>query len=462
MDRTGMPQSSKAQSRPIRRVIGARILASKYDPSKLFDIAIGDRHIVDVSFHDPKSVPSTLPIDILDARGCLITPSLCHPHVHLDKAFLMSDPKFADLKLERGDFAEAMELGRKAKERFSHEDLTRRGRWLVAESVSSGVTYMRAFAEVDESVGFKCLEAAIELKAEFAQYCEIQICLFAQEPVMSGPRGRQNLELFLKAMEYPEVEVIGTTPYVEEESFIHTNIKYAINLGKAFKKHVDLHLDYNLDQAQAPRIGDVIREIRFSSWRPVDECVVAGHCTRYSLFSQEQWENLARSIRNNELPISFIGLPTSDLFIQGRPPDASGGGERARATLQIPQMIQQYGLEGAISINNVGNAFTPHGSCDPLQLASWGIGLYQAGTTTDIECLFECVSSRAKKAIGIKGSGGIEVGAKADMVIYGSPNGNDRVPLSRQRPRLGLQDLVCDPPNIRDRRVIFNGCLVEL
>jgi len=40
----------------------------------------------------------------------LLTPSLCHPHIHLDKCFLLGHPKYADLEIEKGDFAEAMKL----------------------------------------------------------------------------------------------------------------------------------------------------------------------------------------------------------------------------------------------------------------------------------------------------------------------------------------------------------------
>lgn len=28
----------------------------------------------------------------IDGKGALLTPSLCHPHIHLDKAFLLSHP----------------------------------------------------------------------------------------------------------------------------------------------------------------------------------------------------------------------------------------------------------------------------------------------------------------------------------------------------------------------------------
>lgn len=43
-------------------------------------------------------------------QGLFLAPSLCHPHIHLDKCFLLSHPKYADLKIKNGDFAEAMRL----------------------------------------------------------------------------------------------------------------------------------------------------------------------------------------------------------------------------------------------------------------------------------------------------------------------------------------------------------------
>jgi hypothetical protein len=42
--------------------------------------------------------------------GRLLGPSLCHPHIHLDKCFLLSHPKYSDLTPTNGDFAEALKL----------------------------------------------------------------------------------------------------------------------------------------------------------------------------------------------------------------------------------------------------------------------------------------------------------------------------------------------------------------
>ena len=321
---------------------------------------------------------------------------------------------------------------------------------------------MRVFVEVDHLVQLKCLEAAIKLKAQFSGSVYIQICAFAQDPIFSGPKAVSNRDFFDAAMEAEEVEVIGSTPYVEKsEEMMRLNVDHTMKKAKSLDKHVDFHLDYNLDPEQPVMVQYVLETANQIDWRrgKTDKGIVLGHCTRLTLFSREEWRSLAENISSNDFPISFIGLPTSDLFIQGRPPESSGGGQRPRGTLQIPQMIQQYGLDAAIAINNVGNAFTPHGSCDPLALASSAIGIYQAGTKADMECLFACVSSFAKAAIGLGDGQGIKVGGAADFVLFET---NERRPgsLANQRPRLGLQDLVCDPLN--NRKVIYAGNLVEL
>ena len=168
----------------------------------------------------------------------------------------------------------------------------------------------------------------------------------------------------------------------------------------------------------------------------------------------EQWHGLRDRI--GDLPITFVGLPTSDLFMMGRPFISEGGGDRPRGTLQIPQMIQKYDLNAAIGVNNVGNAFTPQGSCDPLSLASMCVGIYQAGTKQAMHTLYECVSARAKLAIGC-GSRidlGLSEGDKANLVLFEAQK------LKSGRQRETPQQIVCDPP--AKRSVVFEGRLVSV
>ncbi|KAI9746090.1 MAG: hypothetical protein M1818_000771 [Claussenomyces sp. TS43310] len=321
------------------------------------------------------------------------------------KCFLLSHPKYADLEIEKGDFAEALELTGKAKARFESDDLVERGRALVQESIAFGVTHMRAFVEVDPEVALKCLEAGLLLKQEFRDRCYIQICAFAQDPVFSQDDGGHCMrQLLATAAGKDGVDVIGSTPYVETSPESEkANVEWMIGLARKLYLHLDFHLDYNLRPDAEPVVHHVIRQLKAMRW-PVFRAVTLGHCTRLTLFTTSQWQQLRDSI--GDLPVSFVGLPTSDMFMMGRPTSGSiGGGERVRGTLQILQMITEYGLQGAIGVNNVGNAFTPQGTCDPLSVATLGVGVYQAGTKAHAEILLvgeeSCAATSPLKSIGI-------------------------------------------------------------
>ncbi|KAL8825681.1 MAG: hypothetical protein Q9170_007700 [Blastenia crenularia] len=440
------------------RTIDAVKLSDR-SPDSQWDISIENDTITAIVPHDSQSTlpPTSTSPHVLDGRNCLLAPSLCHPHIHLDKCFLFFDPKYADLSIEKGDFAEALALTSQAKTRFSADDLERRGRWLIEESIAAGVTCMRAFVEVDATVGFKCLDAGLVLRERYRDACDVQICAFAQDPIFSGESAAETRMLMEKALQRNGVDVVGSTPYVEaDEDLMRRNIDWAIDTAIKYDKHLDLHLDYNLDTSKEPMVYYLIDVLHKRQWvrKARDKQIVLGHCTRLTLFDKSQWVDLCAKIHN--LPISFVGLPTSDLFMMGKPTQTEGGGERVRGTLQIPQMVQQYNLKGAIGVNNIGNSFTPQGSCDPLSIASMGVGIYQAGTKRDAEVLYECISTRAKEAIG-RGTGAageIREGQTADVVVFelGRCGGG--------RERRTLPEIVYNPPRLR--RILHKGRIVSV
>jgi hypothetical protein len=272
-----------------------------------------------------------------------------------------------------------------------------RGRALIEESINFGVTHMRAFVEVDLGVQFKCLDAGLALKKEFRGRCYIQICVFAQDPIYSyHDKGKAMVKLLDRAANREGVEAFGSTPYVEKDGDFEKqkmNIEFAIRTAKRYMLHLDFHIDYNLDPTKECAVSEALRLLHKLAWPsnwdlPTYRTVVFGHCTRLTLFKSKEWLELRDKVQG--LPVSFVGLPTSDLFMMGRPAEGEEGSQRVRGTLQVLQIIRKYGMNAAIGINNVGNAFTPQGSCDPLSLASFGVGLYQAATTTDTDLLLVC------------------------------------------------------------------------
>ncbi|KAL6158389.1 hypothetical protein ACJBU6_02501 [Exserohilum turcicum] len=364
---------------PLSKITNVRI--PYQPPSSLWDISLHDGRIASVDAHD--SASQTGGEGTLDGGNRLLAPSLCHAHIHLDKCFLLQDPKFGDLQIESGDFNEAMDMTGKAKSRFDQEDLLRRGTRLIEESIQHGVTAMRAFVEVDGVVELQCLHAGLKLKDAFRDRCEVQICAFAQLPLFSGPdHGAQARALMSTAASFENVHVLGSTPYVEDnEAKSKENVRWLTRLALEQGKHLDLHLDYFLEEEKSPLVWSALEIFRELQWdkKGVSKQITLGHCTRLTRFRNDEWTHLRQEV--DKLPVSFVGLPTSDLFMMRTP-------ENVRGTLPITELINEHGFNAAIAINNVGNAFTPYGNCDPLSIASLGVGLYQAGTKKDAELLY--------------------------------------------------------------------------
>nr|POE63045.1 cytosine deaminase [Quercus suber] len=462
-------QEDSAQSGIVSSIINAT-LHSKPRGST-WDITIKDGSISSID-SSQKRLGHIAPVPaessrqtVFDCGSSLIMPSLCHPHIHLDKAFLLSHPSFNDIQIQKGDFAEAMELTSKAKSNFQHVDLIERGQRVIDESITAGVTHMRAFVEVDAGVGKKCLHAGLELRrtAQLANTCVVQICAFAQLPLFSASPGDADgaviRGLIEEAVEMDGVDAIGSTPYVEaSREMMEKNVEYTVDLCIQHDVHLDLHLDYNLDGSTEPIIWHVLRILKEKHW-PRNRTVALGHCTRLTLFSATEWQRLKQEV--DDLPITFVGLPTSDLFMMRTP-------ERVRGTLSVPDLIGQYQLNACISINNIGNAFTPHGSCDPITLACNGVGIYQSGTEQDVSRLYECISTRAKEAIGlgreIAGSASrkghepvaldLRVGDRADLLIYDMGS-------SGWRKRRTVSDVVYLYDHCNKRQGLLGGVLTS-
>jgi hypothetical protein len=219
--------------------------------------------------------------------------------------------------------------------------------------------------------------------------------VFAQDPLVESPSDgiepSENLILLRQAAAKPNISAIGSAPYIES-SLVHArlNIDHILALALMHDLHVDFHLDYNIDPTAEPLIHYVIDRLCALEWtkRMPRKHVTIGHASRIALFSPEELRALRDTITQHALPITLIGLPQTDMYILGRtavPAPLHSPALRPRGTLFVTQLVREYGLDTAMSVNNVGNAFTPQGSLDPLSLCTFGVAVFQAGTREDCD-----------------------------------------------------------------------------
>ncbi|KAJ8472589.1 hypothetical protein ONZ45_g16603 [Pleurotus djamor] len=337
-----------------------------------------------------------------DCKGAFMLPALCHPHIHLDKCFIMSKCGH----LDKGDFEEAMTLTDQAKASFDKKDLYSRGARLIVESVEAGVTSMRAHVEVDTTVGLTCVDVGLQLRRNFRPICDVQIAAFAQNPLFSDASGDTpgaNYDRLKEAAILDGVTVVGSAPYVEKTlTQMKRNIQLVLSLAVEHGLNVDFHLDYNINPDSEPLIYEVIDQARCNRyWTQTYKGVprpriTIGHASRLQLFPANQWRDLKAEI--GDLPISIVGLPQSDMYMLGRLDQHKPLGA-PRSTLRVPQIEREYGIRVAMGVNNVDNPFTPQGSLDPLSLCTFGVAVFQTATTEDISILARSVTTTSRLAI---------------------------------------------------------------
>lgn len=216
--------------------------------------------------------------------------------------------------------------------------------------------------------------------------------VFAQDPLFPSADADQpgeNLELLQQASRRKGVQAVGSAPYVEP-SLVHTKQNIRLILDTAYQQHLhaDFHLDYNVNPDSEPLIWFLLDElstrVRAGQWR-AGAHICVGHATRLTLFSEEEWNKYCDIVETDRLPITLVGLPPSDLYMMGRhlsPPP--------RTTLNVPKLRRKHGLSVGMSVNNIGNAFTPQGPLDPLSLCPLGIAIFQAGTRKDCTSIVVC------------------------------------------------------------------------
>lgn len=306
--------------------------------------------------------------------GRRMLPSLVDPHHHLDKACLASRLGGAT------DLADARMRFGKLRPHLTREDLQARGAKIVSWAIQHGVGALRTHADVDRIVGLKHVEAALALKASFADRIAIQVVAF--QPASVALSDEISWQKLGEALELGCDAAGGTTG--SRASDAPELMARIVALAARAGCMVDLHLDETLD----PAVQNLGGLARLAIEHGLQDRVVASHCCSLSVAPvglREEAVALAADAR-----LHVIALPLTNLYLQGRD---SG----LRGLAPVAQLLAA-GVNVACGSDNVQDPFLPAGNADPL-LAAQTLGL--AAHIADPTYLMESVTARAARAIGV-------------------------------------------------------------
>jgi cytosine/creatinine deaminase len=279
------------------------------------------------------------------------------------------------------------------------EDVYDRAKQTLEACIKYGTTRMRTQVELDPGIGMRGFEATTALAADYKWAIDIEICVFAQEGLISYP-GTE--ELLVEGLNRG-AKVIGGAPRYDADGA--GQIERIFALAREFDVDIDMHLDVG-DTADAMDIHLVLELTRRYQR---GGRVVVGHMAKLSLLPPDQVTAIARRLADAGIAVTV--LPATDLFLMGRNQDHD-----IRRGVADANLLMEHGVNCSLSSNNILNPATPYGDCSLIRMANLYANVIQLDRASQLRECFRMLTDRSAALLNF-GDYGCAIGHPADVVV---------------------------------------------
>ena len=344
--------------------------------------------------------------------GRLVVPGLVDIHQHLDKSRTRSavtNPSGTLGGASAGYAAFAASVKR--------EDIVARADRTLAACAERGTVAIRSHTNVDPETGLRGVEAMLEVRERWRDRMTLQVVAH----VTSGlTRRLADAEAYLKGAIAAGVDAIGGVPAYSDQPLAFLDLVF--RLAETSSLPIDLHIDEHLDPANV--LFDALTERTRA--HGMQGRVVAGHCSALSALPTDEALRIADGFA--AAGIGVATLPAANLFLQGREAAALP----PRGLTRVRELLDR-GVPVATGSDNIQDPFVPTGTGDLLEIARWTLLAGHLGLP-DLRRAFDMVSTVPAALMGLQSDWGIDVGARADLLIAPATDVDDLVasgPLQR-------------------------------
>lgn len=342
-------------------------------------------------------------VEEIDARGKLVIPSFIDPHLHLDIAFTVGEPRYN----MTGSHPEAIEIWSERKAKLTLEDVKTRAAKAIECEVAHGTTRIRTHVDVCDP-NLTALKAILEIKKEYADLVDLQVVAFPQEGVLSYPGAH---ELIMKSIELG-VDVVGGIPHCEwtREDGVE-EIEFLFDVAKRYNRDIDMHCDETDDDYSRyleVLASKTMREKYFGR-------VTASHTT--AMHSYNNWYAFRLIDMVKRAQINVVVNPLDNTVLQGR----FDTYPKRRGITRVKELLEA-GVNVCIGHDSIMDAWYPFGVGDILQSAFMLLHVGHMTGYDELLKVFDMVTVNSAKTLRVTEEYGIEVGKKADLVVIDAYN----------------------------------------
>lgn len=354
-------------------------------------------------------------VEMLNADGGLVTESFVNGHLHLCKVYTLSMIGDEALKQYQGSSMggamTAIELAARVKEKYDEKWIIDNVRKACMRAIQYGNTHIRAFADTDTKAKLEGVKALLKAKEEFQNSLDLQVVAFPQDGVIRDPGAeeyvRQSLEL--------GADVVGGIPWIEytdDDSIEHINKMF--ELAKRYNKDISMLIDDAGDPTLKTLEMLCVKTIK-EGW---SGRVTAQHARAMCLYPEPYFRKVSALIRKADLGVVS---------------DPHTGPLHARV-----KELYQMGVNVALGQDDIADAYYPFGRNNMLEVAFLVAHLLWMTTFDDMNVLYDMITTRAAKALGIDDYG-LEEGKAAHLVVLNAGTVWEAI-WEHERPRYVIKD----------------------
>lgn len=339
----------------------------------------------------------------IEADGRLVAPSFIDPHIHLDKALTISQAKVN----VSGSLEESIKIMKEVKSNYTVEDVERRATTAIRWAVQKGVTFIRAYVDVDPIAQLTGLQGVMRAKEKCKKLAYVETIAFPQEGIIKEP-GTE--ELMREAVKMG-ADVVGGMPaneLLEEDSRRHIDIVF--DIAKKAKKDIQMHVDETDDPNVRTIHYYAVKSIREGYQGKVSAdhiCALAGYNDLYAHFIISLIKQANMNVVSNPYRLMRGGLTDK--------------GPKRRGITRVKELLEA-GINMCYGQDTMLDGFSPiFGQCDPLEVGFLFAHAAQLNTPKEIEVLFDMATVNGAKLMKLKDYG-LKVGSRASLSIINCPN----------------------------------------
>ncbi len=362
---------------------------TRFSQGKTLSIGIEGEKIAAVG----ENLPETGAAQIIDAGGKLVTESFVNGHLHLCKVYTLEmvgqDALSSYHGGSMGGAMTAIEQASRVKDHYDEKWIIENVRKACRLAQKYGNTHIRAFADTDTKTKLEGIKALLKAREEFKDTVDLQVVAFPQDGVVRDPGAdgyiRSALEL--------GADVVGGIPWIEyTDADMQAHIDSMFALAKEFGKDVSMLIDDAGDSGLRSLEMLAVKTIK-EGWQGR---VTAQHCRAMAMYQEPYFRKVLALLQKAK-----IGLVS----------DPHTGPLHARV-----RDLYDAGVAVALGQDDIADAYYPFGRNNMLEIAFLAVHLLWMTTFSDMEILYDLITTNAAKAMGIKGHV-LEPGGAADLVV---------------------------------------------